>query len=69
RLDGGCPYRRRLSGEQPHPLRTGIFVAELLHIEKLDKESISTNFHSYDTNDIFIFPVKSILLGHRKDRH
>ncbi len=26
---------------------TGIFVAELLHIEKLDKESKSLNFHSY----------------------
>ena len=25
---------------------TGIFAAELLHIEKLDKGSISTNFHS-----------------------
>ena len=24
----------------------GIFVAELLHIEKSDKESTSTNFHS-----------------------
>ncbi len=34
---------------------TGIFVAELLHIEKLDKESKSTNFHSNVLgNDIVI---------------
>ncbi|PKM37363.1 MAG: hypothetical protein CVV06_06315 [Gammaproteobacteria bacterium HGW-Gammaproteobacteria-10] len=39
------PCRRRLSIEQPHPLRNQHYLCRAPYIEKLDKELKSTNFH------------------------
>ncbi|MGD7037196.1 hypothetical protein [Methylotuvimicrobium buryatense] len=44
-----APCRRRLSIEQPHPLWNRYCQHRALYIEKLDKVSKSTNFHSKKT--------------------
>ncbi|MBU2568663.1 MAG: hypothetical protein KJ725_01270 [Gammaproteobacteria bacterium] len=41
-----APCRRRLSVEQPPPLRNRHILCQAFYIKKLDKESKSANFHS-----------------------
>ena len=51
------PCRRRLSVEQPHPLRNRYFLCRASYIEKLDNESKSTNFHSNVHEGLAIAPA------------